>query len=172
MSAITGTRVDEVLQHAVESGTVPNVVATAANAEGPIYEGAFGPKAVGKPDPVTVDTLYRIASMTKMVTTVAALQLAETGVIDLDDAVGKSRPEFADLKVLEGWDGDEPRLREPKTSATVRQLATHTSGLGYWFWNADLVRWEAKTGTANTLAGTADAFTAPLIADPGTKVEY
>ena len=69
-------------------------------------------KAVGKPDPVTVDTLYRIASMTKMVTTVAALQLAETGVIDFDDAVAKYRPEFADLKVLDGWDGDEPRLRE------------------------------------------------------------
>ena len=126
---------------------MPNVVATATNADGPIYEGAFGPKAVGKPDPVTVDTLYRIASMTKMVTTVAALQLAESGVIDLDDAVAKYRPEFADLKVLDGWDGDEPRLRDPKTFATVRQLATHTSGLGYWFWNADLVRWEAKTGT-------------------------
>ena len=77
MSAITGTRIDEVLRSAVESGTMPNVVATATNADGPIYEGAFGPKAVGKPDPVTVDTLYRIASMTKMVTTVAALQLAE-----------------------------------------------------------------------------------------------
>ena len=50
MSAITGTRVDEVLRHAVESGTMPNVVATAADADGPIYEGAFGPKAVGKPD--------------------------------------------------------------------------------------------------------------------------
>ena len=74
--------------------------------------------------------------------------------------------------MLDGWDGDEPRLRDPKTFATVRQLVTHTSGLGYWFWNADLVRWEAKTGTANTLAGTADAFTAPLVADPGTKVEY
>ena len=172
MSAITGTRIDEVLQHAVESGTMPNVVATATNADGPIYGGAFGPKAVGKPDPVTVDTLFRIASMTKMVTTVAALQLVENGVLDLDEAVPKYRPEFADLKVLDGWDGDEPRLRDPKTFATVRQLVTHTSGLGYWFWNADLVRWEAKTGTANTLAGTADAFTAPLVADPGTKVEY
>jgi len=172
MSAITGTRIDEVLQNAVESGTMPNVVATATNADGPIYEGAFGPKAVGKPDPVTVDTLYRIASMTKMVTTVAALQLVENGLIDLDEAVPKYRPEFADLKVLDGWDGDEPRLRDPKTFATVRQLVTHTSGLGYWFWNADLVRWEAKTGTANTLAGTADAFTAPLVADPGTRVEY
>jgi len=172
MSAITGTRVDEVLQQAVESGTVPNVVATAAGADGPIYEAAFGPKAVGKPEPVTVDTLFRIASMTKMVTTVAALQLVERGDLDLDEAVPKYLPEFADLQVLEGWDGEEPRLRDPKSFATVRQLATHTSGLGYWFWNADLVRWEARTGTGNTLAGTKDAFTAPLVADPGTQVEY
>ncbi len=172
MSAITGTRIDEVLKSAVESGTVPNVVATAANADGPIYEAAFGPKAAGRPDPVTVDTLYRIASMTKMVTSVAALQLVERGDLDLDDVVAKYRPEFANLKVLDGWDGEEPRLREPKSHATVRQLMTHTSGLSYWFWNADIVRWEAKTGTGNTLAGTEDAFGAPLIADPGTKVEY
>src|SRR3954452_8598216 len=172
MSAITGTRIDEVLRSAVESGTMPNVVATAANADGPIYEAAFGPKAVGKPDPVTVDTLYRIASMTKMVTTVAALQLVERGKLKLDDPVSQYRPEFAELKVLDGWNGDEPILREPKSQATVRQLASHTSGLGYWFWNADLVKWESVTGTANTLAGSSDAFTAPLIADPGTKFEY
>ena len=63
--------------------------------------------------------------------------------------------------MLDGWDGEEPRLREPRSHATVRQLVTHTSGLGYWFWNADLVRWEARTGTGNALAGTRDAFTAP-----------
>src|SRR4051812_33460180 len=172
MSAITATRVDEVLQRAVESGTVPNVVATATSAEGSIYEGAFGPKAVGKPEPVTVDTLYRIASMTKMVATVAALQLVEQGKLDLDAPVSDYRPEFADLKVLDGWDGDTPRLRDPASQATIRQLASHSSGLNYWFWNADIVRWEALTGTGNTLSGKADAFTAPLVADPGTKVEY
>jgi methyl acetate hydrolase len=172
MSAITGTRVDEVLHSAVESGTVPNVVAMAATADGPIYEGAFGPKAAGKPEEVTVDTLFRIASMTKMVTTVAALQLAEQGKLDLDAPVSDYRPEFAELKVLDGWDGDTPRLRDPKSQATVRQLASHTSGLSYWFWNADILRWEALTGTGNSLAGTSDAFTAPLVADPGTKLEY
>src|SRR4051794_17554823 len=172
MSAITATRVDEVLHRAVDSGTVPNVVAMATSAEGPIYEGGFGPKAVGKPEEVTVETLYRVASMTKIVTTVAALQLVEQGKLDLDAPVSEYRPEFADLKVLDGWDGDTPRLRDPKSQATVRQLASHTSGLSYWFWNADIVRWEALTGTGNVLAGTADAFTAPLVADPGTKLEY
>src|SRR4051812_38274486 len=172
MSAITATRIDEVLQQAVESGTLPQVVATAATADGPIYEGAFGPKAAGQPEPVTADTLFRIASMTKMVTTVAALQLVEHGKLDLDAPVSRYRPEFADLKVLDGWDGDTPRLRDPKSQATVRQLASHTSGLSYWFWNADIVRWEALTGTGNALAGTSDAFTAPLVADPGTRIEY
>src|SRR3954452_15089831 len=172
MSAITGTRIDEVLHSAVESGTMPNVVATAANADGPIYEGAFGPKAVGKPGEVTADTLYRIASMTKMVTTVAALQLVEQGKLDLDAPVATYRPEFADLKVLEGWEGDQPRLRDPASQATVRQLASHTSGASYWFWNEDIVRWEALTGTGNTLSGSMGAFTATLIADPGTRFEY
>jgi CubicO group peptidase (beta-lactamase class C family) len=172
MSAITGTQIDAVLSSAVESGTVPNIVATAANADGPIYEGAFGPKAVGKPGEVTTDTIFRIASMTKMVTTVAALQCVDAGTLDLDEPVAKYLPEFADLKVLDGWNGDEPVLRDPKSQATVRQLATHTSGLSYWFWNADIVRWEAQTSTGNALAGTGDAFSAPLVADPGTVFEY
>src|SRR3954463_6414621 len=171
MSAITGTRIDHVLQDAVESGAVPNIVATAANREGPIYEGAAGPRAVGQPEPVTADTLFRIASMTKMGTTVAALQLLQQGKLDLDARVATYRPEFADLQVLEGFDGDTPRLRPPASQATVRQLLNHTSGVSYWFWNEDIVRWEALTGTPNVLSGDNAVFTAPLVADPGTTFE-
>ena len=78
--------------------------------------------------------------MTKMVTTTAALQLVEQGKLDLDEPVEKYRPEFAELQVLEGFDGDTPQLRAPKSQATVRHLVTHTSGLAYWFWNADIDR--------------------------------
>jgi methyl acetate hydrolase len=172
MSAITGTRIDQVLQDAVESGAVPNVVATAANADGTIYEGAAGPRAVGAPDPVTPDTLFRIASMTKMIATTAALQLHERGELEFDAPVATYRPEFAELQVLEGFDGDTPRLRDPKSQATVRQLITHTSGLGYWFFNEDIVRWEAVTGTPNVLSGDDVIFHAPLVADPGERFEY
>ena len=139
---------------------------------GPIYEGAAGPRAVGDSDAATPDTMFRIASMTKMVTTTAALQLLERGKLDLDAPVEQYRPEFADLQVLEGFDGDAPRLRPPASKATVRHLVTHTSGLAYWFWNADIVRWEAATGTPNVLSGEKSIFTAPLIADPGTRYEY
>jgi len=132
--------IDSVLQAAVDAGAVPNVVAMAADTSGPIYEGAAGPRAVGASDPVTPDTMFRIASMTKMVATVAALQLVERGQLDLDDPIETYLPEFGELQVLEGFDGDTPRLRAPASKATVRHLVTHTSGLTYWFWNADMAR--------------------------------
>jgi CubicO group peptidase (beta-lactamase class C family) len=76
------------------------------------------------------------------------------------------------VQVLDGWDGDTPRLRAPAGDATVHHLVTHTSGLGYWFWSDDLVRWEAATGTPNVLSGANVIFTAPLLADPGTSFIY
>ena len=164
--------IDSVLQAAVDAGAVPNVVAMAADTSGPIYEGAAGPRAVGASDPVTPDTMFRIASMTKIVTTTAALQLVERGKLDLDAPVDQYLPEFADLQVLEGFDGDTPRLRAPASRATVRQLVTHTSGLAYWFFNADIVRWEEATGTPNVLSGSNAIFAAPLVADPGAQYEY
>jgi len=166
------TRIDEVLQGAVQRGVVPGVVAMAATAERPIYEGAAGVRSADADDPITADTMMRIASMTKMVTTVAALQLVERGDLDLDAPVETYRPEFAELQVLEGFDGETPRLRAPRSKATVRQLASHTSGLSYWFWNADIDRYEQVTGVPNVMPGSDDAFKAPLVADPGTRFEY
>ncbi len=171
-SAIDGTGIDAVLQNAVDAGDVPNVVAIAADRDAVIYEGAAGTRVAGGDDPVTPDTHFRIASMTKMVATVAALQQVERGSLDLDAPIENYAPAFGELQVLEGFDGDTPRLRPPASQATVKQLITHTSGLAYWFWNADIVRWEQASGTPNVLSGLNSIFTAPLVADPGTRFEY
>ncbi len=168
----TRTGVDDVLHSAVERGDVPLVVAMAADRNRLIYEGAAGERSPGSGDPVTPDTTFRIASMTKMVATVAALQQVERGNLDLDEPVERYVPDFAELQVLEGFDGDTPRLRPPASKATVRQLVTHTSGLAYWFFNDDIVRWEQATGIPNVLSGKMEIFTAPLVADPGTQFEY
>jgi Beta-lactamase class C and other penicillin binding proteins len=96
----------------------------------------------------------------------------ERGVLDLDAPVEDYRPEFAELQVLEGFDGDTPRLRPPASKATVRQLVTHTSGLGYWFFSADLKKYEEVTGLPNVVPGLKDALKAPLVADPGTRYVY
>ncbi len=171
-SSIDSAAIDKVLADAVEAGAVPNVAAIAADRDGVIYEGAAGPRTAGESDPVGVDTHFRIMSMTKMIATTAALQQVEKGALDLDAPVADYRPEFADLEVLDGWDADTPRMRKPATQATVRQLITHTAGLGYWFWNEELVRWEAATGVPNVLPGSNDCFKAPLLADPGTVFNY
>lgn len=168
----TRTEIDAVLEAAVEDGHVHGIVATAANRDGTIYEGAAGVRVAGGDDPMAPDTVFRIASMTKMVTTVAALQLSERGELDLGAPVDELIPEFAGLRVLEGFDGDTPRLREPTARATVRHLVTHTSGLTHSCWNAGLGRWQEATGTPDITSGVMKAFTAPLVADPGTAFLY
>jgi methyl acetate hydrolase len=164
--------IDRVLQDAVAQGDVPMVVAMAADEGGVIYEGAAGPRRVDSSGEVTADDLFRIASMTKMVTTVAALRLFDQGTLDLDAPVDSYCPQFATVSVLDGFDGDVPRLRPPSRPPTVRELMTHTSGLAYWFWSPDIIRWEAETGTPNVLSGSNAIFTAPMIADPGTRFQY
>jgi methyl acetate hydrolase len=171
-SSVDSAAIDAVLAEAVKSGAVPQVAAIAADRDGVIYQGAAGPRAVGESDPASTDTIFRIMSMTKMPCTVVALQEVEKGNLDLDAPVADYCPEFADLQVLTGFDGDTPRLRPPATQATVRQLITHTSGLGYWFWSDLLVQWETVTGIPNVVAGSRKSFQAPLLADPGTAFVY
>ncbi|MDG4825881.1 serine hydrolase [Asanoa sp. WMMD1127] len=157
-------RVDAALRAAVDGGAAPMVVGIAADYDGVVYEGAAGPRTVGSDEPVSVDSVFRIASMTKIVCTVAALALRDSGGLDFAAPVDTYCPDFADLLVLDGFADDRPILRPPATRATVRQLVTHTAGLAYGFWNADLRRWAG--------AGHGGLFTTPLVADPGRRFEY
>src|SRR6516225_6886811 len=96
-AAIDGTAIDNVLREAVDSGGVPHVAAIAADRDGVVYQGSAGSRAAGEDDLVTVDTLFRIMSMTKMPCTVAALQQAEQGNLDLNAPVADYCPEFAEI---------------------------------------------------------------------------
>jgi methyl acetate hydrolase len=116
--------------------------------------------------------MFRIMSMTKMPCTVAALQQVENGHLDLDAPVAQYCPEFADVQVLAGFDGDTPQLRAPASQATVKNLITHTTGLGYWFWSEDLVRWQNAAGVPALVEGSRANFTAPMLADPGQAFVY
>jgi CubicO group peptidase (beta-lactamase class C family) len=129
---------------------------------------AVGPATVGGGGEVGADSVFRLASMTKPITTLGALRLVRLGELDLDAAVSDYVSEFARLQVLQGFDGDEPRLRAPATQATVRRLLTHTSGLGYWFQNPLLLKWRRVHGTGTKAA----LFEEPLVSDPGTRFEY
>jgi CubicO group peptidase (beta-lactamase class C family) len=171
----TSTRsqaIDGVLAEAVASGAVPHVVAVAADDDGIVYEGASGPRAPGEDGRIDIDTPFRIMSMTKPVVTVAALQLAEQRKLDIDAPVEEYCPEFAQIQLLERIDGGRPVLRAPARKATVKQLITHTSGLGYWFWNRDVLAWERAVRAPAAMSGLRAVLDAPLVAEPGSAFIY
>jgi CubicO group peptidase (beta-lactamase class C family) len=169
---MTGTGIDQMLSEAAAAGDVPGVAAAVLDPDGVVYEGVAGRVRIDREDEVTPNTIFWLASMTKALVAVGVLQLVERGELDLDAEVASIVPEFGELQVLEGYDGDEPRLRPPASRATVRQLLTHTSGVGYVFLAADVARWHQLTGCAEPLECSRDFLRAPLVADPGTRWDY
>ena len=164
--------IDALLGAAEANGALPGVVAVAGDRDGTLYEGAFGQLSVDDPRPVQPDTTFLIASMTKALASVAALQLVEQGQLSLEQPVAEVVPAFGDLQVLDGFDGDTPRLRPPVRQATIHNLLTHTSGLAYHFTHPELLRYHQVTGLADATTGTRAVLEAPLIADPGTMWQY
>jgi len=159
-----GARIDDLLAGAVRDGVFEGVCAIVVDRDRVVHTAAAGA--------ARADTMFRNASMTKAPATVGALQLVEQGRLDLDATVESILPEFAQLQVLDGFDGDVPRLRAPASRATVRQLMTHTSGCGYTFTNADLRRYVQLTGAPDLLSGLKASMMGPLARDPGTLWEY
>jgi methyl acetate hydrolase len=166
-------QIDAVLRQAVEAKEVPGVVAIAANDKGVIYEGAFGTRNLAQGAAMTPDTIFRIASMTKAATSVAAMQLVEQGKLQLDQPIGSVLPELSAPQVLEGFDdAGAPRLRLAKRPITLRHLLTHTAGFGYEFLNADLIRYVKVSGTPSGSTGKLASLRMPLVFDPGERWEY
>jgi len=167
-AAETGTtaNVDETLRSGIANRQIPAVVAMAADRSKALYSGAFGvrdPSGV----PVGLDSIFRIASMTKAITTVAALQLVEQGKVNLDEPAAKHLPKLASLQVLEGFDSSgKPVLRPAKTQVTLRHLLTHTCGFCYGLWDEKAFRYdETKPSIAS-----GDPY--PLMFEPGTRWQY
>jgi methyl acetate hydrolase len=165
-------RANRILSKACEAGLVPGVVAMATDRNGTIYEGAFGERTLGGAA-MTLDSVGWIASMTKAVTSIAAVQLVERGKLDLDAPAAKVVPEIAELKVLTGFDAaGAPQLRPVKRPITLRHLLTHSSGCSYEIWNHDMGKVQAALGIPSVTECKNKALTLPLVADPGERWEY
>ncbi len=164
------SELNKVLDEAVAREDVPFAVAMTANADGVIWSGAAGERAPGQP--AGLDTVFRIFSMTKAVGSTAAMILMDRGKLTPDTTVESVLPEFAEIKLLEGFGPDGPKLRAPRVKATARHLATHTSGLTYEFWNADMPRYMEASGAPTILSGLKVAMNYPLLFEPGERWDY
>ncbi|MBS0448360.1 MAG: beta-lactamase family protein [Proteobacteria bacterium] len=162
--AFDGTTIRALLDGVTAKGSLHGIAALVVDRNGPLFHHAAGE--------AREHTMFRNASMTKAVATTAALQLVEQGRLSLDATVESILPEFGQLEVLDGFDGDRPRLRPPASKATVRQLMTHSAGCGYFFLSEKLLRYHALTGEPNPLSGLKRSLSVPLVNDPGTAWEY
>lgn len=164
--------IDSLLHAAIRTGEVPGVVVLAATDGGIVYEGVFGQRRLNGGPAMTRDTVFRIASMVKLITSVAALQLVEQEKLALDAPAPSVESEPEDPQVLDGFDAKGvPQLRPAKRPILLRHLLTHTSGLTYRLWDAKALRY------FNTLdhmpKGKHSKFPhTPLMFDPGERWQY
>lgn len=164
---LQGETIDAALQAKVIAKEIPGVVAMAANETSVVYQGAFGARNIAAATPMSSDTVFRIASMVKLLTSVAALQLVERGKLKLDEPAANIDPTLASCQVLTGFDAKGvPQLRPAHRPVTLRNLLTHTSGFSYPLWDPNVVRY-LKAARADPALPRR-----PLMFEPGTRWAY
>jgi CubicO group peptidase (beta-lactamase class C family) len=164
--------IEQALAAAVGQSRIAGVVAAAATRDGVIFEGARGLRSVASGEPMMIDAVFRIASMTKTITAVAAMQLVEQGALSLDAPAKEILPALGEARVLTGFDAKGPMLRPPRADITLRQLLTHTAGFAYETWNAKIARYVREQGLPPMRSAKLGAFAVPLASDPGERWEY
>ena len=162
--------IDDTLKAGVQRHKIPSAVAMVATADRTIYVGAFGKRDSASTTPLTPDAIFSIASMTKAVTSAAAMQLVERGKLTLDEPAAKHLPELGKLQVLNGFDAaGKPILKPTTRNVTLRNLMTHTSGFCYAIWDKQMFEYQSKVEGPGP--GVVAPLT-PLMFEPGTRWQY
>ncbi|HYK17751.1 MAG TPA: serine hydrolase domain-containing protein [Bryobacteraceae bacterium] len=178
MSSERLRRLDAAMKRLVDDKSVADLV-TLVERHGKVVDyNAYGVLDVRKPDPVQKDSIFRIYSMSKPVTGVAMMMLYEEGKWQINDPVSRYIPEFAHMKVYMGKNDDGmPKLVDAQRSMTMRELMTHTAGLGYVLSPNNPV--DKMIIDGNILNSAAPLQTmidglgkTPLLAQPGTRWSY
>lgn len=158
-------------QEAFAAANLPCAVGMIVDRDGVRFSQALGVTDVDSRTPVREDTPFQIASMTKALATLAALQQVEAGRLTLDGPIGDVLPELADAQVLTGFGADgKPQTRPAARPITLRHLLTHTAGFGYFFIHPELLQYFAAVGMP--APGSKAGIATPLLYDPGDKWEY
>jgi CubicO group peptidase (beta-lactamase class C family) len=173
-------RIDDLLRRYVDDGKLPGWSVLVSRHGHPVHIAQGGQRDIEAGTPVELDTIFRIYSMTKPVTSVAAMMLYEQGAFELTDAIEKWLPEFGDMRVWDGGSDLKPKTVPALEPIRIWHLLTHTSGLTYGFHRAHPVDamyraagydWGAPPSV--DLAGACEAFASlPLLFHPGREWNY
>lgn len=170
-------RVNAWMEGYVSGGKLAGAITMLSRAGETFHFQPYGVLNIDDGAPIQRDTIFRIYSMTKPITSVATMMLYEEGHFSLDDPVGKFIPPLARMKVYDGLGETGMRLVEQERPITIRHLLTHTSGLSYGFHQdspvEDMYRAADITDPDSDLAEMADKLgKLPLASQPGAKWRY
>lgn len=174
-------RIDSLFDTAVEKQEIPGAVALIKHKDGILFHKAYGFRNIQTETEQQKNDLFRLASMTKGLTAVAILQLNERKLLGLDDDIAKYIPEFANLTILDTVYIDSSFTSHPATKKiTVRQLLTHSSGIGYGFQNENYNKLVVHNSVSegfcsdnrSSLENTHKIAALPLLQEPGTGFIY
>jgi CubicO group peptidase (beta-lactamase class C family) len=174
------SRLDAVLDRYVDGGRLPGVQVAVSRHGEVVHRHCHGVTDVEAGTPVAPDTIYRIYSMTKPITSVALMMLYEEGAFLLENPIARWLPELADLRVWSAGDADAPQTRPLEEPVTVHHLLTHTAGLTYGFQHAHPVdEMYRRKGLGDFSEPDHDLDEAlarlgalPLLFEPGTRWNY
>ena len=164
-ASVGAAHLDDTLRGGIAQRKIPAAVGMVAGEHSILYSGAFGTRDSSGVR-VAPDSIFQIASMTKAITTVAALQLVEQGRVMLEEPVSQHLPQLGRLEVLEGFDAaGKPKMRPARTPVTLKHLLTHTSGICYDVWDGDMFRYTSQNNGAVPAVP-------PLMFEPGSRWQY
>ena len=173
-------RIDAYLKNEIKTNKIAGAIIMIQRKGEAAYFNSFGVRDPGTKEPMTPDTIFRIYSMSKPITTVAAMMLVEEGKLLLDEPVSKYIPSFANLKVgveTKGEGGTTLELVPAKRPITIQDLMRHTSGLTYGFFGEGMVKKayvDAKLsdGDFDNAEFAERIAKLPLAYEPGTTWDY
>ena len=174
-------RIDAYIKNEIAGNKIPGAIMMIQRNGKTAYYRSLGVRDPGTKEPMTANTIFRIYSMSKPITTVAAMMLVEEGKLQLEEPLSKYIPAFADVKVGVEKKGEDGKmgldLVAPKRPISIQDLMRHTSGLTYGFFGEGLVK--KAYVDANIFAGDVDnaefaerLAKLPLVYQPGTTWDY
>jgi len=173
-------RIGAVGRRYVDAGKFPCSVVQVADRSGPVYFDSYGMADIESETPIRADSIFRIYSMTKPITSIVLMQLYEEGHFLLEDPLEQFLPEFANPKVMIGGTAEKPVTRAAARSISIRDILTHTSGLTYGFLHETPIdeRYRKKklgdfvTPDYSLREGMKQLASEPILFDPGTAWNY
>lgn len=169
---VDSDKINNILRIAAEK-RVPSISAAVFSKQEKLFEGHFGFSNIENSVPVGKDSLFRIASMTKAITSSCIYQLIEKDILSLNTKLKEFFPEVAEKEILKGFkENGDPILSKPTNDITIGNLLTHTSGFAYEIWNENIAKLVEKGDLQSAFANNDEFLKAPLVFDPGTNWEY